>query len=93
MERIQPRAAILIDSRGRHLKEALDSANDSGAEIDVHFYRGADFVKVCQHADKYIRARPQDVLYVSVGINNITYKDRETREVAFNGIVEERCWM
>ena len=81
MERTRSRAAIFIDSRGRHLKQALDSSNDSGAEIDVHFYPGADFVKVCQHADKHIRARPQDVLYVSAGINNITYKDRETRAV------------
>ena len=84
MERPRPRAAIFIDSRGRHLKQALDSANDPGTEIDVHFYPGTDFVKVCQHADKYIRARPQDVLYVSAGINNITYKDRETRAVSFN---------
>ena len=32
-----PVSATAINSRGRHLNQALDSANDSGAEIDVSY--------------------------------------------------------
>ena len=71
---------ILTDSRGRYLQDVLD--NKCGYGPLVHFVPGATVNSMYREIRNLLKYNQVSALYLLVGVNDTTWKDRATRRTS-----------
>ena len=67
---------ILTDSRGRYLQDAMDDLTGYGPL--VHFVPGATINSLYREIRKLLRHNQVSALYLLVGVNDTTWRDRKS---------------
>ena len=70
----------LCDSRGRYLEDALLELLHPGEHVEVIFYPGIGLGGLKEKVRLYTSSHVVTSIYILAGINDITRRDRQTRE-------------
>ena len=67
----------------------IKKRNANHVSFNIEQYKGATMGRIYEKVDIYLDSFPFDVVYLCVGVNNITVKDRVTNQISFTWKTED----
>ena len=72
-----------MDSRGDGLQDLIDKMKGQRETLEIDFRKGATLGDLVEKAKSYLKDHPFDVIYIAGGANNITHKNKWTKQISY----------